>query len=315
MRERETGVAQRELVPVARRCPPAHGALEEGVQRGPPTFSTGEPDPTGVHPDPDIRKSRITTGTGSGARPRGQRTVINGGLVSGGQVRLPRHTRPESVREACPRTKSTHLIYRSFSLPSLPIDPQPRSPPLHPHLPVHDHLLSASRFPSPRPLFPTPSTASPSSRAPPALASSRPLYHTPFPSRVPRPAPRDHTHSQRSALVSGPESRPCRHTPRRPRPGAHVREVGHTPPSRVAVGGGSDTSRVPSPGCASRRGRARLTRSGRCAPSRHTPRRPRPGARVREVCRRAPEVAPVPVCHRTGAERPAPDRMRPGRNI
>ena len=222
-------------------------------------------------------------------RPQGDRCVVS----ASSNQRLPSCARPESVREACPRTKSTHLIYRSLSLLLPLIDPHPSPPPLpasapyhlpvhHPHRPpvlsVHHHLLLVSHLPVHAHLLSHPPTylpdpCSPLHPQPPQLLLPQPAPPHPFP----RPAPLDHTHSRCSAPVSGPESRPCRHTPRRPRPGARVREVGWTPPPRVAMGGGSDTSRGASPGCASRRGRARRTRSGRCAPSRHTPRRLDPG--------------------------------------
>ena len=61
--------AQRQLVAVDGRRLPTRGVLEEGVQRGATAFSPREPDPGGVRPDPDTRKSRIAAGPTQGSRP------------------------------------------------------------------------------------------------------------------------------------------------------------------------------------------------------------------------------------------------------
>ena len=96
----------------------SHGALEEGVQRGPTTFSTGEPDPTGVHPDPDTRNSHSDWYRIEG-KPMGPGTVIN--VVSFRRVR--------ALSSATVRVHST-----GSSPPTKTIDPRPGASRLSSHL-------------------------------------------------------------------------------------------------------------------------------------------------------------------------------------
>ena len=156
---------------------------------------------------------------------------------------------PKSVREACPRTKSTHLIYRSLSLGFF--SPSPRFP-ASTTFPFSRPSAALPNLPRPPALPPSPlhdrSTSPP--LTPSFLVSSTLLHDPSTPALVSRLI-RFVAHTLHSRLAPHPAPSPATgsHPPR-------GRDVpGSGPVSRLRPTRGACTRGDPDGGAGSRRGR------------------------------------------------------------